>query len=83
MVSQPGVKAADYDNRFSAPHLRKRIGGDDENARSSFTVADVFGEIDPNGLVRLVEKKCGAGLMSVDASSKLFSWESYGRVNRR
>ena len=83
MVSQPGVKAADYGNRFSAPHLRKRIGGDDENVRSSFTVADVFGEIDPNGLVRLVEKKCGAGLMSVDASSKLFSWESYGRVNRR
>ncbi|KAA6411842.1 MAG: hypothetical protein FRX48_03992 [Lasallia pustulata] len=73
VVSQPGVKAADYDNRFSAPHLRKRIGGDDENARSSFTVADVFGEIDPNGLVRLVEKKCGAGLMSVDASTGSFA----------
>lgn len=83
MVSQPGVGAADYGSRFSAPHLRKRIAGEDENVRSSFTVADVLGEIDPSELVRVVEKECGAGLMSVDASSKLSSWESYKRVGQR
>lgn len=83
VISQPGVGAADYGSRFSSPHLRKRIAGEDEKVRSSFTVADVSGEIDLSELVRLVEKKCGAGLMSVDASSKLYSWEIYGRFGKR
>ncbi|KAI4124616.1 MAG: hypothetical protein LQ347_005676 [Umbilicaria vellea] len=73
VISQPGVGAADYGSRFSSPHLRKRIAGEDEKVRSSFTVADVSGEIDLSELVRLVEKKCGAGLMSVDASTGSFA----------
>lgn len=78
VISQPGVAATDYGSRFSAPHLRKRIAGEDRNVRSSFTVADVSGEIDSSELVRVVEKKCGAGLMSVDASSKSSFWKIYG-----
>lgn len=83
VISQPGVGAADYGSRFSSPHLRKRIAGEDEKVRSSFTVADVSGEIDPSELVRVIEKKCGAGLMSVDASSKSSSWARDGRFGQQ
>lgn len=80
MVSQPGVNAADYGSRFSAPHLRKRVAGEDENVRSGSTVADVLGEIDPRRLVEVVENKCGAGLTSVDASSKCLLAEAMGEL---
>ena len=80
MVSQPGVNAADYGSRFSAPHLRKRIAGEDENVRSSFTVADVVGEMDTKRLVDVIGKKCGAGLMSVDASSKCLLRKARGEL---
>ena len=39
--------------------------------RSSSVVSDVLGTLEPGLLVEMLEKKCGAGLLKVDASSKL------------
>ena len=74
VVSQPGVNAADYADPSSAPYLRKRISGEDTRVRSSFTVADVLGEVDADRLVGAVETKCGASVLSVDASSESQPW---------
>lgn len=72
IVSQPGVNAADYKGKLSSPHLRRWISGEDSRIRSSFTVTDVLGEIDTPALVRTLEERCGAGTLSVDASTGLF-----------
>ncbi|KAL9117068.1 MAG: hypothetical protein Q9187_006396 [Circinaria calcarea] len=70
IVSQPGVSAVDYKAKLSSPHLQRWISGEDSRIRSSFTVTDVLGEIDTPALVRTLEERCGAGTLSVDASSK-------------
>lgn len=70
IVSQPGVGAADYENKRSAPHLRKRLLGDDKSIRSSLTVKDVLGWLDVDDVSRAVQDRCGAAHLRVDASSK-------------
>lgn len=69
VVSQPGVHAEDYSDRYAAPHLRKKIQAEDKRIRSVATVTDVLGDIDPDNLVGAIEEKCGAALLRVDASS--------------
>lgn len=73
IVSQPRANAADFSAARSAPHLRKRIGGLDENVRSSFSVADVLGVVDTDLIQSSLEEKCQAGLMTVDASSRSYT----------
>lgn len=72
IVSQPSVNAADYSTRRSAPHLRKRISGEDELIRSSFGVADVLGIVDADRLQASLEEICQARLMTIDASSRSY-----------
>ena len=68
IVSQPGVNAVDYQGRAS-PFLRMKMLGDDKSIRSSLTVKDVLGELSGDHLSRVVQEKCGAGHLRVDASS--------------
>lgn len=70
IVSQPGVNAVDYQDRFSAPHIRQNIAGDNENVRSSMTVSNVIGALDPGSMSKEIQEKCGAEVIHVDASSK-------------
>lgn len=70
IVSQPGVNAADYQDRFSAPHMRQNIAGDNKNVRSSITVSNVMGALDAEGMSKEVQERCGAEVLHVDASSK-------------
>ena len=70
IISQPGVSAADYSSQFSAPHLRNAMSGDDKQVRSSFTVTDVLGTLDSSALMDTVKERCGAAVLSVDASSE-------------
>lgn len=69
IVSQPGVDAEDYKSGAAAPRLRRRMLSSDHTIRSSFSVSDVLGEVDPDMLMAEVEDKCEASLLSVDASS--------------
>lgn len=68
IVSQPGVNAVDFQDPFSAPHLRQKLSGEDRNIRSSLKVSDVIGKFDSTNLSRRVQEKCGASLVKVDAS---------------
>lgn len=70
IVSQPGVNAADYHDRFSAPHLRQNIEGENKSVRSSLTVAEVLGNLDAASMSKVVQEKCGARVLRVDGSSK-------------
>lgn len=70
IVSQPGVNAADFHDRFSAPHLRQNIAEDKKNIRSSMIVSNVLGALDVNSMSKEVQEKCGAEVLHVDASSK-------------
>ncbi|MCJ1262037.1 hypothetical protein MMC22_001906 [Lobaria immixta] len=72
IVSQPGVNAADYHDRFSAPHMRQNIAGNNKNIRSSMTVPNVVGALDADSLSKEVQEKCGAEVLLVDASSGSF-----------
>ena len=69
IVSQPGVNAADYHDRFSSPRLRQNIEGENKNVRSSTTVAEVLGNIDAVSMSKDVQEKCGARVLQIDASS--------------
>ncbi len=69
IVSQPGVNAVDFQGSVSAPHLRRKLSGDDRNIRSSLMVSDVIGKFDSTNLRRIVEEKCGATPLKIDASS--------------
>lgn len=44
--------------------------GTDKQIRSSIAVKDVIGVVDAQGISRLVQGKCEAGHLRVDASSK-------------
>lgn len=87
IVSQPRANAADFSVARSAPHLRKRMSGDDENVKSSFSVSDVLGVVDTDLIQSSLEAKCQAGLMTVDASSRscsgTFLLLHYGQEQRR
>lgn len=70
IVSQPGVNAADYHDRFSAPHMRQNIAGENKNILSSMTVPNVIEALDADSLSKEVQERCGAEVLHVDASSK-------------
>ncbi len=44
--------------------------GDDKSIRSSLTVKEVMGELSGELLSKVIQEKCGAGHLMVDASSK-------------
>ena len=67
------MNALDYSGQHSTPHLDRWLSGEDKDIRTSFTASDVLGEIEVGTLVRTLENKCGAGTLTVDASSK-FPW---------
>lgn len=73
IVTQPGVHAEDYKDRYAAPHLRKKIQGEDETIRSSMTVTDVLGDVNTNQIIRAIEKNCGAAVSPIDASTGSFT----------
>ncbi|KAL8832461.1 MAG: hypothetical protein Q9170_004872 [Blastenia crenularia] len=73
IVTQPGVHAEDYKDRYAAPYLRKKIQGEDKRIRSSMSITDILGEVDTDALMRLVGEQCGAAVMKVDASTGSFT----------
>lgn len=70
IVSQPGVNAADFYNRHSAPHMRRMISGDNKEIRSSMAVTDVIGTLDPTEYKQVAQDTCGGRLLKIDISSK-------------
>ena len=70
IVTQPGASAEDYKSTHSSPYLSRLVSGQDKQIRSSFSVANVLGEIDVSALSRTLENRCGVGTLHVDASSK-------------
>ncbi|KAL8770763.1 MAG: hypothetical protein Q9209_003630 [Squamulea sp. 1 TL-2023] len=73
VVTQPGVYAEDYSDQYAAPHLRRKISGEDGRIRSTMSVMDVLGEVDTEMIERVVKKQCGAALLRVDASTGSFT----------
>ncbi|CAF9908560.1 MAG: hypothetical protein ALECFALPRED_004675 [Alectoria fallacina] len=72
VVSQPGVNAIDYQDRAS-PYLRMKMLGDDKSIRSSLAVSEVMGELSGNDLSKVIQEKCGARHLRVDASTGSFT----------
>lgn len=44
--------------------------GDDKDTRSSLTVKDVLGQVEGDEFSRILQDRCGAAPLRVDASSK-------------
>ena len=79
---QPGVNAVDYQDR-ATPFLQMKMLGHDKSIRSSLTVKEVMGELSADHLSKVVQEKCGAEHLSVDASSKgLRGYGDATEVNR-
>ncbi|KAL8944490.1 MAG: hypothetical protein Q9216_000400 [Gyalolechia sp. 2 TL-2023] len=72
VITQPSVHAEDYKDRYAAPHLRKKIQGEDDRIRSSMSVTDVLGEVNTGLIIAAIENNCGAALSKIDASSSSF-----------
>ncbi|KAI4089301.1 MAG: hypothetical protein LQ344_005519 [Seirophora lacunosa] len=73
IVTQPGVHAEDYWDRYAAPHLRRKVQGEDKAIRSAVSVTDVLLDVDTGAIVRSLEQGCGAALLKVDASTGSFT----------
>ncbi|KAL8924385.1 MAG: hypothetical protein Q9172_002732 [Xanthocarpia lactea] len=73
VVTQPGVHAEDYSDRYAASHLRRKVSGEDERIRSTMSVMDVLGDVDAEKIVEVVGDKCGAALLRVDAATGSFT----------
>ncbi|KAL8724710.1 MAG: hypothetical protein Q9166_007798 [cf. Caloplaca sp. 2 TL-2023] len=73
VVTQPGVHAEDYSDRYAAPHLRRKVLGEDERVESTMSVTDVVGKVDAEALVDAMKDDCGAALLRVDASTGSFT----------
>ncbi|KAK4694960.1 hypothetical protein P7C71_g2705, partial [Lecanoromycetidae sp. Uapishka_2] len=72
IVSQPGVEAADFADEYTAPRLREKMNGDDMSIRSSFSVTDVLGLISGDELSKVIQDRCEASHLRVDASTGSF-----------
>ena len=44
--------------------------GDDKSIRSSLMVKEVVGELSADSISKIIQEKCGAGHLRVDASSE-------------
>ena len=58
----------DYNSRKSAPHLRDRVLKKDDVVRSSSVVSEVVGQFDTQSIQKMLESKCSAKTVTVDAS---------------
>ncbi|WEW60022.1 hypothetical protein PRK78_005505 [Emydomyces testavorans] len=72
IASQPGVHVLDYNARKSAPRLREKVLKKDGAVRSSFTVSEVVGDFDTEGLVSMLESRCAADSISLNGASGSF-----------
>ncbi|CAL8579779.1 hypothetical protein XPA_005510 [Xanthoria parietina] len=73
VVTQPGVHAEDYSDRYAAPHLRRKVSGEDDRIRSTMSVTDVLGQVNTEEIVGIVGDKCGAASLRIDASTGSFT----------
>ncbi|KAL9102099.1 MAG: hypothetical protein Q9163_002722 [Psora crenata] len=73
IVSQPGVNEVDYHDQQSTPILGRMVLGNDEGIRSSSAVRDVKGAISGEELSKVVQTRCGAGRLRLDASTGSFA----------
>ncbi|KAL9002991.1 MAG: hypothetical protein Q9188_004109 [Gyalolechia gomerana] len=73
VVRQPAVRAEDYEDRYAAPHLRKKIHGEDGRIRSSMSVTDVLGDVNTASIITAIERNCGAALSKIDAATGSFA----------
>lgn len=69
VVTQPGVHAEDYSDRYAAPHLRRKVSGEDDRIRSTMSVTDVLGQVNTEEIAGIVGDRCGAASLRIDASS--------------
>ncbi|GAB7349649.1 hypothetical protein MBLNU459_g0325t1 [Dothideomycetes sp. NU459] len=72
VVSQPGVSIADFSSEQFAPHLRRRLVGDDKQTQSLVRVSNVLGQISSRNVLVGLEQQCKSSkgsynLVTVDA----------------
>ena len=70
LVSQPGASTEGYTNANPVPHMRAKLSGSEEKIRSRIIVDAVHGNIDVHSMSTLLQEKCGAAPMRIDASSE-------------
>ncbi|KAK7521881.1 BIG/ATPase V1 complex, subunit S1 [Phyllosticta citriasiana] len=72
VVNQPGVSVADYDNKWSAPWLRKQFQSKDKQIKSA-AINEVIDGLDAENITKYVAEHCNAMRAEVDASSGYIS----------
>ena len=65
----------------AAPHLRMKMLGGDKSIRSSLTVKEVVGVVSGDYLGKLIQEKCDARHLRIDASSKSHTAADWQEVN--
>ncbi|KAI9785243.1 MAG: hypothetical protein M1816_000491 [Peltula sp. TS41687] len=76
IAAQPAVHAADFLLPDAAPHLKRSMNlpDGDGDVKSSFSVADVLGELDIEEVEDFLHTKCNAEVMNVDAASQFWDF---------
>ncbi|ODH12967.1 hypothetical protein ACO22_07735 [Paracoccidioides brasiliensis] len=70
IISQPGVHASDYSSDKVAPQLRHRVLKQGNEIHTVFAVSEVVGNLDVDGLQKILERECGVEVSKVDSSSR-------------
>ncbi|KAI4156109.1 MAG: hypothetical protein LQ340_000539 [Diploschistes diacapsis] len=71
IAQQPGVSLIDYSEVVSTPHLKEWMSSN-KRVKSKGHVAEVKGHVEPSALVEQLQRKCGAELLAIDASTGYF-----------
>ncbi|ODH46433.1 hypothetical protein GX48_07480 [Paracoccidioides brasiliensis] len=69
IISQPGVHASDYSSDKVAPQLRHRVLKQGNEIHTVFAVSEVVGNLDVDGLQKILERECGVEVSKVDSSN--------------
>lgn len=69
VAHQPGVSSTDF-RQPSTPHLREYVQKRKQHIKSSASVSEVVGDIDPEMTVKALQKACGAEPMAIDPLSE-------------
>lgn len=67
LVKQPQVSVKDFSSQSATPFLRRRMTANESTSYHA-SIPEVLGDVDVKTLQQILQEKCGASLIEVDAS---------------
>ncbi|KAI9686686.1 MAG: hypothetical protein M1820_010573 [Bogoriella megaspora] len=73
IVEQPNARSADFASSKAAPNLRRQVQKEDEKVLASYTIPEVAGYVNTDGVKDYLIKHCGAQAMTPESFNSKFA----------